>query len=130
MKDLTKPELEAVKKSMESGIGIPKHLKNNSVDFKREDIQGVVSQMKDNFGEEEFTKMRGKVQEANKKNRKDKQKDKIPQDHKEVAKRLHRNYSNTVGRIDSIELVDSCISDLQELLVLCEVKKSELGSKG
>ena len=125
MKDLTKEEMEAVRKSMESGIAIPKHLKDIGVEVEKEDIKGIVSQMKENFGDEEFSKMRGKVQEANKKNRKDK----IPQDYKTLAKRVHRNYSNVIGNIDSAELVDSCISDLQELLVLCEVKKSELSNK-
>jgi len=132
MKDLTKVEMEEVKKSMEIGIPIPAHFKKNGVIIEKEDMQSIVSQMKDSFGEKGFLEMRERVQkkrsEARKKNkqsRNDNKKNKTP-DNEELAKRFHRNYSNMVEKIGSVEFADSCISDLQELLVLCEVKKSEL----
>ncbi len=130
MKNLTKAEMEEIKKGMENGIAIPAYCKNNNIEFTMGDLKNIASQMIDNFGNEEFSRVRGKVRASNKENRKNGKEDKVSRSPEMIKKRLHRNYSSVIEKVDSTEFVDSCISDLQELLVLCEVKKTELSSKG
>jgi hypothetical protein len=124
MKNLTKKDMEELKKEMEAGVPIPVYFKKKGLGVKREDMQGIVSQLKSNFGEEGFSKMREAVIAARSNG-----KDAKEIDPSKRMERLHKTYSSLIGNIDSVELSDSCISDLQELLVLCEVRKSELSNK-
>ena len=111
---MNKEQLNEIKKSMESGVSIPKHLKDNNSKFEKADIKNIVDEMREEYGKTEFSRLRKIVQGKNKANG-------------NPTKALHRRYSRVIGKMNSIESVEDCISDLQELLVLCEVIKSELG---
>ena len=120
MKKLTKEDMEAIKKSMEEGVNIAAHLKEKGITVERGGIQEIVAQMRDSFGDEEFKQMRMAIQSHRKSENPERR-----------AERLHKAYTGLIGSIDTAELADSCISDIQELLVLCEVRKTEFnGPKG
>jgi hypothetical protein len=124
MKKLTKKEIEEIKESMESGIPVPVYFRKKGLKIEKGDMQSIVSQLKSNFGEEGFSKMREAVIASRRNGR-----DNKGIDSRRRMERLHETYSSLIGNIDSVELSDSCISDLQELLVLCEVRKNELRNK-
>ena len=69
MKTLTNQELEEIKTSMESGVSIRKHFKENGLEWERGYLRLVVSQMKGVYGDEAFLSLRQNVKDLMKQNK-------------------------------------------------------------